>query len=84
MRKDGRPTLVATLGEAIVGCLTLSMMEVLHRPRPVGRISMLVVSEEQRGAGIGTDLVAAHFEIADQVESVVYGHSHLGLVIRDW
>lgn len=59
MRKAGRPTLVATLGEAIVGCLTLSMMEVLHRPRPVGRISMLVVSEEQRGAGIGTDLVAA-------------------------
>ena len=59
MRKAGRPTLVATLGEAVVGCLTLSMMEVLHRPRPVGRISMLVVSEEQRGAGIGTDLVAA-------------------------
>ena len=59
LRNAGRPTLVATLGEAIVGCLTLSMMEVLHRPRPVGRISMLVVSEEQRGAGIGTDLVAA-------------------------
>jgi len=59
LRNAGRPTLVATLGEAVVGCLTLSMMEVLHRPRPVGRISMLVVSEEQRGAGIGTDLVAA-------------------------
>lgn len=59
LRTAGRPALVATLGGAVVGCLTLSIMEVLHRPRPVGRISMMVVSEKQRGGGIGAELVAA-------------------------
>ena len=42
----------------LVGVLTTSIMIVLHRPKPVGRISMLVVAEEERGAGIGTALVA--------------------------
>jgi ribosomal protein S18 acetylase RimI-like enzyme len=44
--------------EGLVGILTISMMTVLHRPRPVGRISMLVVAEAARGAGIGAALVA--------------------------
>ena len=49
--------LVAEKGK-VVGVLTTSMMAVLHRPRPVGRISMMVVAEAARGAGIGTALVA--------------------------
>jgi ribosomal protein S18 acetylase RimI-like enzyme len=49
--------LVADRG-GIVGAVTLAMTQVLHRPKPVGRISMLVVGEEARGAGIGTALVA--------------------------
>jgi GNAT superfamily N-acetyltransferase len=35
------------------------MMRVIHRPAPVGRISMMVVEEGQRGQGIGAMLVAA-------------------------
>jgi ribosomal protein S18 acetylase RimI-like enzyme len=53
----GQQALVADKG-GIVGVLTTSMMIVLHRPKPVGRISMLVVAEEARGGGIGTALVA--------------------------
>lgn len=55
----GLNALVAELDGAVIGCLTLSTMRVLHRPKPVGRISMLVVDESRRGAGIGARLVAA-------------------------
>jgi ribosomal protein S18 acetylase RimI-like enzyme len=55
--KAGQQALIAEKG-GIVGVLTTSMMTVLHRPKPVGRISMLVVAEEARGGGIGGALVA--------------------------
>ena len=57
LAKAGQQAIVAEKGE-VVGVLTTSIMAVLHRPRPVGRISMLVVAEEARGAGIGAALVA--------------------------
>lgn len=44
--------------DGVVGVITTSVMTVLHRPKPVGRISMLVVAEACRGAGIGAALVA--------------------------
>ncbi|HEV2816362.1 MAG TPA: GNAT family N-acetyltransferase [Allosphingosinicella sp.] len=50
-------TIVAEKG-GLVGAVTLAVTNVLHRPRPVGRISMLVVAEAARGAGIGAALVA--------------------------
>ncbi|MEA3045787.1 MAG: hypothetical protein QOJ53_119 [Sphingomonadales bacterium] len=43
---------------ALVGVLTTAVTAVIHRPKPVGRISMLVVAEAARGAGIGAALVA--------------------------
>jgi ribosomal protein S18 acetylase RimI-like enzyme len=49
--------LVAEKGN-LVGVLTASVTAVLHRPKPVGRISMLVVAGELRGKGIGAALVA--------------------------
>jgi ribosomal protein S18 acetylase RimI-like enzyme len=49
--------IVAEQGE-VVGAVTLGTTPVLHRPRAVGRITMLVVAEKMRGAGIGAALVA--------------------------
>ena len=57
LKQAGQHVLVADQGGAI-GVLTTSTMHVLHRPRPVGRISMLVVAEAARGQGNGAALVA--------------------------
>ena len=53
----GEPALVADRG-GVIGCLTWHVTPVLHRPRPVGRITMMVVAEEARGEGVGAALVA--------------------------
>jgi hypothetical protein len=46
------PPLVATRG-AVIGFLTWHVTPVLHRPKPVGRITMLEVAEDERGRGVG-------------------------------
>jgi ribosomal protein S18 acetylase RimI-like enzyme len=57
LKNGGEPPLVAERG-GVVGCLTWHITPVVHRPRPVGRITMMVVAEAARGGGIGTALVA--------------------------
>lgn len=57
MRLEGRAVLVAELDGVVVACLSTSTMRVLHRPAPVGRISMMVVDAAVRGRGIGAELV---------------------------
>ena len=59
MQAEGRAVLVADREGAAVGCLSTSVMRVLHRPAPVGRISMMVVDEGLRSRGIGAALVRA-------------------------
>jgi N-acetylglutamate synthase-like GNAT family acetyltransferase len=59
MEAEGRTILVAEIEGAVIGCLTISVMRVLHRPAPVGRISMMVVDEAFRSRGIGAQLVQA-------------------------
>ena len=59
MHTEGRVVLLAELEDAVVGCLSTSVMRVLHRPAPVGRISMMVVDEKLRSRGIGAVLVEA-------------------------
>ncbi len=59
MKAEGRAVFVAVRGGEVVGCLSTSLMRVIHRPAPVGRISMMVVEERWRGQGIGAELVAA-------------------------
>jgi ribosomal protein S18 acetylase RimI-like enzyme len=57
LKRAGHHALVADRA-GVIGLLTTSITLVLHRPRPVGRISMLVVAEAARGHGVGAALVA--------------------------
>ena len=57
LKKAGQHVLVADRG-GVIGVLTTATMQVLHRPRPVGRISMMVVAEAARSGGVGAALVA--------------------------
>lgn len=57
---DGNSALVASRdAETLIGLCMLHQTRVLHRPRPLGRITALVVEEECRGQGIGRMLVTA-------------------------
>ncbi|HKR24199.1 MAG TPA: GNAT family N-acetyltransferase, partial [Allosphingosinicella sp.] len=58
LKKAGDAALAAVRGE-LIGLVTLHVTPVLHRPRPVGRITLLVVAEDMRGKGVGAALVAA-------------------------
>jgi len=56
----GNLALVVDRGDAgLLGLATLHTMVVLHRPRPVARVTSLIVDEGVRGRGIGSALLAA-------------------------
>jgi ribosomal protein S18 acetylase RimI-like enzyme len=57
LMKTGEAPLVATLDKKLIGLCGVHKMVTVHRPAPVGRITVLVVSEEARGTGIGQMLV---------------------------
>ena len=78
MAAEGRAVLVAELDGAVVGCLSTSIMRVLHRPAPVGRVSMMVVDAALRSRGIGAALVrAAETALAAQGCYMVEVTSHM-------
>jgi GNAT superfamily N-acetyltransferase len=57
---SGNHALVAALPDGtLAGVATLHQMTVLHRPKPVGRITALVVDATMRAQGIGRALVGA-------------------------
>lgn len=56
---EGNLALVIQGEGALLGAITLHRTTVLHRPRPVGRITSLIVDPKARGLGLGRMLVAA-------------------------
>jgi predicted N-acetyltransferase YhbS len=57
LKKAGELPLVATLDKRVVGMIGIHRMVTVHRPAPVGRLSVLVVDEKAQGEGIGRMLV---------------------------
>jgi len=56
---EGNRALVAQGKGSLLGTITLHRMVVLHRPKPVGRITSLVVDPPARGQGLGRALILA-------------------------
>jgi GNAT superfamily N-acetyltransferase len=59
LKKLGELPLVATFDKQVVGLCGVHAMVTVHRPAPVGRITVLVVAEEMRDRSIGRMLVEA-------------------------
>ncbi|HET9639355.1 MAG TPA: GNAT family N-acetyltransferase [Allosphingosinicella sp.] len=58
LKKARETPLVAVQGE-VIGILAWHVTLVLHRPKPVGRITMMVVADGERRRGVGRALVEA-------------------------
>jgi len=59
LKRSGELPLVATLDKQIVGLVGRHRMFTVHRPKPVGRIPILVVTKAARKHNIGRMLVEA-------------------------
>ena len=59
LAKEKLPPLVVTLDEKIVGLCGIHSMMTIHRDKPVGRVTIIVVAEDCRREGIGRMLLEA-------------------------
>lgn len=59
VRRVGEPLLVAVEGKAVIGLCGVHRTVTIHRPAPLGRITILVVAKAAQNRGIGRMLVAA-------------------------
>ncbi|MGH7532917.1 MAG: GNAT family N-acetyltransferase [Gemmatimonadales bacterium] len=49
--------MVAVVEERVVGVMTLHLTPELHRAKPIGRVTALVVDEQARGSGVGAEMM---------------------------
>lgn len=56
-QRRGEKAWVATRGGQTLGLITVHITPVLHRPKPVGRVMVLVVADGHRGQGLGRALM---------------------------
>ena len=59
LKKVGETPIVATVDKKVVGFIGVHRMVTVHRPAPVGRIPVLIVTKEARGLNLGRMLVEA-------------------------
>jgi GNAT superfamily N-acetyltransferase len=59
LERSDCPQIVAARDDRLIGLCGLHIMTAIHRPRPVGRITILEVVSDLRGQGIGRALVKA-------------------------
>ena len=65
--EGNRAYVAATPSGELVGIMTIHAMRVLHRPKPVGRITALNVADAYRKLGIGRAFVeTAEIDLADR------------------
>jgi GNAT superfamily N-acetyltransferase len=58
LARNGLAPLVAADGGEVIGMCGISAMVAVHRPAPVGRVSVMIVDESYRGRGVGALLMA--------------------------
>lgn len=79
LRQLGNVTLVAQIGDDIVGVIDMEYHQRLGDHRPQARVNDVVVTERARGAGVGTALVRKAEELARK-----RGCFRLALVTATW
>jgi len=58
LAKAGEPVLIVAEGDRVIGTCGYHATPMPHRDPPVGRITVLVLTDEARGRGLGRQLVA--------------------------
>jgi len=82
--RSGDVVLVAVEGARVLGIVTAHLVPLLHRPAPVGRITLLTVDRSVHGQGIGRalleraegELMALGCEIIEVISNKRYADAH--------
>lgn len=59
LKKADELPLVATVGKQVIGLIGTHRMTVIHRDKPIGRVTILIVAKDARNMGVGRMLMEA-------------------------